>query len=477
MDNLLSSNCETTHLSKGIREACGIVGIDSPRDEAARLSYFGLYAVQHRGQESAGIAVSDGTCIRAHKGMGLLNQVFDAECINRMGGKLAIGHTRYSTTGSSGLQNAQPFQLETQYGSVALAHNGNLVNADALREKVLARGVGLTSSSDSEVMILMLAGAPGETWLDRLAFAMKDWVGAYALAILTNEGVFAARDPWGLRPLTVGLLPGGGYAVCSETSGLDTIGCKAIREIKPGEIVALHDSALVVRQALPSADPLALCTFEHIYFSRPDSIWDNQLVYQVRRRIGRQLAKESRVDADMVVPVPDSSTPAALGYAEACKLPIEMALVKNPYVGRTFIQPSQNRRDLSVLLKFNPLSKVVMDQRVVLVDDSIVRGTTISHIVSILREAGAREIHLRITCPPISHPCFMGIDMPTREELIAHGNSVHAICKQLKADSLSYISLAGMMTAIDSRSGYCNACFTGSYPFPIQQGLEKERFA
>lgn len=459
------------------REACGIVGIDSPRDEAARLTYFGLYAVQHRGQESAGIAAGDGRCITVHKGMGLVDQVFDEEVIEHMRGNLAIGHTRYSTTGTSGFQNAQPFQLETRYGPVALAHNGNLVNADELREKVLDRGVGLTSSSDSELMILMLAGAPGETWLDRLAFAMAEWVGAYSLVILTNEGVFAARDPWGLRPLTVGLLPGGGHAVCSETSGLDTIGCEAVRESHPGEIIALHNSALIVRQALPPAKPLALCTFEHIYFSRPDSVWDHQLVYQVRRRIGYRLACESPVEADLVMPVPDSAVPAALGYAEASELPFEMGLIKNAYIGRTFIEPSQEFRDQGVLLKFNPLKQVLRDKRVVLVDDSIVRGTTLRHMVAMLREAGARQVHLRITCPPICHPCFMGVDMPTCDELVAYHHSVTEVCSHLEADSLSYLSLEGMMEAIGSECGYCNACFTGQYPFAVPQAMEKERFA
>jgi amidophosphoribosyltransferase len=477
VDEFRRAKFEQTGLDEEVNEGCGVVGIDSSREEAARLAYFGLYAVQHRGQESAGIAVGNGTCIKAHKGMGLVDQVFDEEIIRQLGGTLAIGHTRYSTTGSSGLQNAQPFQLETRNGPVALAHNGNLVNADMLRAKVLERGVGLTSSTDSEVMILMLAGAPRGTWLDRLAFAMRDWVGAYSLVILTSDGVFAARDPWGLRPLTVGLLPGGGHAVCSETSGLDTIGCEAVREVRPGEVVALHNSALIVRQALPPAKPLALCTFEHIYFSRPDSIWDDRVVYQVRRRIGHQLAHEAPADVDMVVPVPDSAIPAALGYAEASGLPFEMALVKNQYVGRTFIRPSQDIRDQGVLLKFNPLNKVVRGKRLVLVDDSIVRGTTLKHMVAILRDAGAGEVHLRITCPPISHPCFMGVDMPSGEELVAHGHSVQEIRDQLGAESLRFLTLEGMMEAIDSESGYCNACFTGEYPLPVQQGLEKERFA
>ncbi|MEJ2550775.1 MAG: amidophosphoribosyltransferase [Anaerolineales bacterium] len=457
-------------------EACGIFGIDSPREEAVQFTYYGLHAVQHRGQESAGIAVSDGLSIDVEKRMGLVDGLFSDNEINTLTAKLAIGHTRYSTTGGSSLQNAQPFLLETRHGPVALAHNGNLVNADALREKLLTNGMGLTSSSDSEVMVLMLAGAPGDTWLDRLAHAMQDWVGAYSLVILTVDGVFAARDPWGLRPLTVGLLPEGGHAVCSETSALDIIGCEAVREVRPGEVVALHDAALIVRQAIEPAKPLALCTFEHIYFSRPDSVWDGQVVYQVRRRIGRELALEGNVDADMVVPVPDSSIPAAMGYAEESGIPFEMALVKDSYVGRTFIRPEQDKRERSVYMKFNPIRSVLEGKRVVLVDDSIVRGTTARRLVNTLRDAGAEQVHMRLTCPPLTHPCFMGVDMPTREELVASSNSVSEINDILGTDSLRFLSLEGMMRAIGSESGYCNACFTGKYPFEVIEELVKERF-
>ncbi len=462
--------------SDKLREACGIFGIDSPREEAVQFTHYGLHAVQHRGQESAGIAISDGLSIDVEKRMGLVDGLFSDNEINTLTAKLAIGHTRYSTTGGSSLQNAQPFLLETRHGPVALAHNGNLVNADALRETLLTNGMGLTSSSDSEVMVLMLAGAPGDTWLDRLAHAMQDWVGAYSLVILTVDGVFAARDPWGLRPLTVGLLPGGGHAVCSETSALDIIGCEAVREVRPGEVVALHDAALIVRQAIEPAKPLALCTFEHIYFSRPDSVWDGQVVYQVRRRIGRELALEGNVEADLVVPVPDSSIPAALGYAEESGIPFQMALVKDSYVGRTFIRPEQDMRERSVYMKFNPIRSILDGKRVVLVDDSIVRGTTARRLVNTLRDAGAEQVHMRLTCPPLTHPCFMGVDMPTREELVASTNSVSEINDILGTDSLHFLSLEGMMRAIGSESGYCNACFTGKYPFEVIEELVKERF-
>jgi amidophosphoribosyltransferase len=454
-------------------EECGIFGISSKYHDVARLTYFGLFTLQHRGQEAAGIAVSDGCTIRTHKGMGLVAQVFDEHIMDRLEGRHAIGHTRYSTTGASVLYNAQPFQVETMYGPLGLAHNGNLVNAKALRQELLERGVGLTSTSDSEVMTLMLAGAPGMEWMERIAHCMQRWEGAYALVVLTDKGVFAARDPWGLRPLTIGQLNDGGHAVASETGALETIGCQAIREMHPGEVVALHKAALLVRQAVPPKTPSALCTFEHIYFSRPDSIWDGQVVHDVRVRLGHHLAKEAPVEADVVVPVPDSSIPAAIGYARESGIPFETGLIKNRYIGRTFIQPSQNMRKRGVHLKLNPLPSVLDGKRVIVIDDSIVRGTTAVRLVNILQEAGAAEVHVRITCPPISYPCFMGVDMATHEELIAHQLSVSEICEQLKADSLHYLSLEGMMSAINSQTGYCNACFTGVYPFPIQEKVCK----
>ena len=455
-------------------EECGVFGVASSQQDVARMTYFGLFTLQHRGQEAAGIAVSDGFGMNLHKGMGLVNQVFDEATIDKLQGKFAIGHNRYSTTGSSVLLNAQPFQIQTRYGPLALAHNGNLVNAAELREELFARGVGLTSSSDSEVMTLMLAGAPGETWLERISYCMTRWVGAFALVILTLDGVYAARDPWGLRPLTIGQLPTRGHAVASETGALATIGCDAIREINPGEVVYLHEAALIVRQAVPPAKVSALCTFEHIYFSRPDSIWDGRVVHDVRVRLGEQLAREAAVTADVVVPVPDSSVPAAIGYARESGIPFETGLIKNRYIGRTFIQPSQDMRREGVNLKLNPLPSVLSGKRVVVLDDSIVRGTTSQRLVEMLRSAGAREVHLRITCPPIAHPCFMGVDMATPEELIAHNLSVAEICAQLGADSLHYLSLAGMMQAIGSKNGYCNACFTGHYPFEINGNHSKQ---
>lgn len=469
---------EALILQDSPKEACGIFGIATrpEQQDVARLVYFGLYALQHRGQEAAGIAVSDGRAARLHKEQGLVPQVFSEPVMNGLPGHLAIGHTRYSTTGSSALYNAQPFMIETRHGPLALAHNGNLVNAAALRMQLLEQGIGMTSSTDSEIMALMLAGAEGNTWLDRIAACMPCWTGAFSLVILTRKGVFAARDPWGLRPLTIGRLPTGGHAVASETGALEVVGCDAIREVRPGEIVALHEAALIVRQAQPAVSPSALCTFEHIYFSRPDSKWDGQVVYEVRRRLGQRLAREAAVEADLVIPVPDSSIPAAIGYAEESGLPVHMGLIKNSYIGRTFIQPSVAMRKTGVFLKYNPIPAVLEGKRVVVLDDSIVRGTTSAHLVTILRQAGAREIHLRITCPPIRHPCFMGVDMASYDELIAYRQTIPEIARTLQVDSLHYLSLEGMMAAIGGSSGYCNACFTGVYPFDLDPHISKTGF-
>jgi amidophosphoribosyltransferase len=456
---------------------CGVFGISAPdtHQDVARLAFYGLFALQHRGQEAAGIAVTDCKQVRLHKATGLVAQVFNERIMSELTGSMAVGHTRYSTTGSSAQANAQPFVIETRHGSVALAHNGNLVNANALRSELLAQGTGLISSTDSEVMTLMLAGAPGKDWLDRIAAVMPRWIGAYSLVIMTHCGIYAARDPWGLRPLTIGRLPAGGHAVASETGALEVIGCDAIREVHPGEIVALHQAALIVRQALPPIDPQALCTFEHIYFSRPDSLWDGKVVYEVRKRLGQQLAIEAPAEADVVIPVPDSSLPAAIGYAAESGIPYSEGLIQNRYIGRTFIQPSTSMRRAGVFLKFNPLPSVLSDRRVVVIDDSIVRGTTSAHLISMLRQAGAREIHLRITCPPIRHPCFMGVDMADYDELIAHRLDVDAMKDELKVDSLHFLSLEKMMTAIGS-GGYCNACFTGHYPFPLDPMQTKTGF-
>ncbi len=380
---------------------------------------------------------------------------------------MAIGHTRYSTTGSSSLRNAQPFLIDTQYGPLAMAHNGNIVNAAALRKELLQRGIGLSSSSDSEVITMTLAGAAGDSWEERLQNTMPRWRGAYSLVILTRDQVFAVRDPWGFRPLSIGHLPNAGYASASETSALQTIGCTDIREIQPGEIVTFDANGISSCQGQIPAPKLARCTFEQIYFSRPDSNWDDLSIHHVRQRLGEELWREAQMTGDVVIPVPDSAVPAAIGYARVAGLPYNDGLIKNRYIGRTFIQPTDSLRRQGVALKFNALTDNLRDQRVVMIDDSIVRGNTSGPLVKLLRDAGAKEVHLGITCPPITHPCFMGVDMGTYQELIAHNMNVEQIREHIGCDSLHFLSLEGMMRAIGRDSGYCNACFTGTYPIPL----------
>jgi amidophosphoribosyltransferase len=451
------------------REECGIIGIFAPDEDVASMAFFGLYALQHRGQEAAGIAVCDGMTARIHKGEGLVWQVFTPEKLKNLKGSYAIGHNRYSTTGSSVARNAQPFLIETRFGPLATAHNGNLVNTYELRNQLLERGVGLSSSSDSEVIPMMLAGAEGKTWEERIRNTMPHWRGAYSLVVLTREGVFAVRDPWGFRPLSVGRLRSGGHAAASESCALRTIGCEAIREVEPGEVIRLSNTALSVTQALPRAEKQARCTFEHIYFSRPDSVWDGRNIHHVRQHLGEMLAREAPVAADVVIPVPDSSIPAAIGYARESGIPYNDGFIKNRYIGRTFIEPTDSLRKQGVALKFNALEENLLDQRVVVIDDSIVRGNTAGPLLRLLREAGAREVHLRITCPPIISPCFMGVDFGTYEELIAHRMSVEEIRQHIRADTLHFLSLEGMMRAIGRPAGeYCNACYTGQYPLEVE---------
>lgn len=457
-------------------EECGVIGIFAPHENVARMAFFGLFALQHRGQEAAGIAVSDGQIIRMHKDIGLIAQVFTQANLSPLQGHYAIGHTRYSTTGSSTARNVQPFLVETLHGPIAVAHNGNLINAGLLRQNLLQSGIGLSSSSDSEVITMMLAGAKGQTWNERLKNTMSKWIGAYSLVILTRDGVLVVRDPWGFRPLSVGLLPSGGWAAASESGALRTLGCEAIREVQPGEIIALSDSALSVQQALPPAPELARCVFEHVYFSRPDSFWDGQSVHQVRQRLGQQLAIEQPVDADVVIPVPDSSIPAAIGFSNQSGIPYNDGFIKNRYIGRTFIEPTDSLRKQGVALKFNVIAENILNKRVVMIDDSIVRGNTTGPLIRMLRAAGANEVHVRITCPPIRHPCFMGVDMGTYEDLIAHRMDVQSICKHIDGDSLGFLSHEGMMRAVGRENGYCTACFTGKYPIPVDLEYSKNGF-
>lgn len=451
------------------KEECGVIGIFAPNEDVARMTFFGLYALQHRGQEAAGMAVADGLTMSMHKGVGLVSHVFTPNTMAELKGHYAIGHTRYSTTGSSMLRNAQPFMIETINGPLALAHNGNLVNSAELRQELMQQGMGFSSSSDTEVMTMMLARNGGAAWEERIKTAMKKWVGAYSLVILTRDCVYAVRDPWGFRPLCIGMLPSGGHAVASETGALQTLGCEAIRDVKPGEVVSLSNNALKVMQAVKPELPSAMCVFEHIYFARPDQTWDGINVHHVRQRLGEELAREvtGRFEADVVIPVPDSSVPAAIGFSHVSGILYNDGFIKNRYVGRTFIEPTDSLRKRGVALKFNVINENVRDKRVVMIDDSIVRGNTTGPLIKLLKNAGAKEVHVAITCPPIAHPCFMGVDMGRHEDLIAHKRTVEEIREYVGADSLYYLSVDGMMKAVQRKDGFCQACFTGQYPIPV----------
>ena len=461
------------------REQCGVVGVYTTGREAARITFFGLFALQHRGQEAAGIVSYDDLFAHVHKGEGLVASVFNEDILTTLKGPSAIGHTRYSTTGGSTLRNAQPQVIETIEGPLAVAHNGNLVNAPTLRRQLLERGVGLRTSSDTEVMLQILTAAPG-SWMERIRALMQQADGAYALAILTSEAVYGIRDPWGFRPLVIGELDGG-YMLASETCAFSTTGATFVAELQPGEIVRIDARGPHIEQGVP-AKARAFCTFEQIYFSRPDSVHDGVLVHSVRQRLGRQLAREAPAEADLVLSVPDSGTPHAVGFAQEAGLPYSEGLIKNRYVGRTFIEPTQELRNAGVAMKFNPLRDNLEGRRIVMVDDSIVRGTTSRQLVRMLRDAGATEVHVRVACPAISHPCYMGIDMATPEELVASRLSIPEICRQIGADSLAYLSIEGLMKALDAGDGYCNACFTGRYPFETERFVQlqlgvKDRFA
>jgi amidophosphoribosyltransferase len=460
---------------------CGILGVTLPPAaddvEAARLCFFGLFALQHRGQEGAGLAAADGTGARMHKDTGLVTQLLTEDRLKQLPGHHAIAHTRYSTTGSSVARNAQPFLVETRHGPLGMVHNGNLVNAAELRDDLLARGFPLAASSDTEVMVLMLAGASGGSWEERIERTMPSWQGAYSLVVLVADRIIAVRDPWGFRPLSIGRLPNGGWSVASETSALATLGCSEIREVEPGEVVTMAGADCTGRRSLFSAPSQARCSFEHIYFSRPDSVWDGTSVHHVRQRLGELLALDAPVDADVVVPVPDSSIPAAIGFAQRSGIPFNDGFIKNRYIGRTFIEPTQALRDMGVAMKFNVLTENLQGRRVVMIDDSIVRGTTAGPLVRLLRDAGATEVHVRVTCPPIAHPCHMGLDMGTYDELISHRLSVPELQAHIGADSLAFLSVSSMMKAIGRTEGYCNACFTGDYPVPVSIGSRsKARF-
>jgi amidophosphoribosyltransferase len=500
----------------GPRDECGVFGIYAPGHEVSRLSYFALYALQHRGQESAGIAAADrGGNIMTRRELGLVSQVFSENDLRTLRGELAIGHVRYSTTGSNAWENSQPVQRsEGTNGSsreLALAHNGNLINAVELHDELIKRGVTFSSTSDSEIVAALLATHPAERIEDAIADVLPRLNGAFSIVVMTKDRVVAFRDPHGLRPLALGVLPHRGtpapldggrpteevargtpapldggrpteeaaadgeparYCVASESCAFDIIGATLLRDVEPGEIVTLGEQGLESRRVLPDARK-AFCVFEYIYFARPDSRMNGQVLQVARGRMGEILAREAPVDADLVIPVPDSGNPAARGYARASGLPQDDGFVKNRYVARTFIQPGQELRKHGLRLKFNPLPEIVGGKRLVVVDDSIVRGNTTRQIVQMLRDAGASEVHMRISAPPIKHPCHYGIDMSTREEMIAHERTVDEVAEELGCDSLAYLSLEGVYEAIGAtRATHCDACFTGEYPVKGSDGAQ-----
>jgi amidophosphoribosyltransferase len=455
-----------------LHEECGVFGIVAPGEDVARISYFALYALQHRGQESAGIATWDVGEVHAHHGMGLVAQAFDEPALSRLTGTMAVGHTRYSTSGSVRATNCGPIIAESDLGPIAVAHNGNLTNAVALRETLEARGETFASTTDSEVLARVIAKAPGATIVDRIRQAMREMVGAYSLAVLAEGRIYAVRDPFGVRPLCLGTL-NGHTVVASETCALMTIGAAFEREVEAGEIVEIRDGEIISYGANP-AGKQALCLFEMIYFARPDSMIHGQRLHKVRQNMGRELYREYPTDADVVIGLPDSATPATIGYAKESGIPYAEALIKNRYIGRTFIQPDQRLRERGVSLKFNVVPEVVEGRRVILVDDTIVRGTTSRPIVNLLREAGAKEIHMRVHAPPIMWPCYLGVDLARREELIAARLSVPEIGEEIGVDSIAYLSLEGLFRAIgESGEGFCTGCLTGSYPVPAFTSLDK----
>ncbi|MBC5805572.1 MAG: amidophosphoribosyltransferase [Candidatus Eremiobacter antarcticus] len=452
-----------------VRDGCGVCGLFVPGEDVARATYFALYALQHRGQESAGIAVSDGRELRCYKQMGLLSQVFTEDILSGLPGYLSVGHTRYSTTGSSVVYNAQPLLTKTPVQSFALAHNGNLVNTEALRDQFpedQARAAG----SDSEVMARMIAEFSSGNIESRIVDVMQRCIGAFSIVLATETQLFGFRDPWGIRPLCVGRY-GDGWMLASESCALNTVGAEFVREVEPGEIIIIDKLGMRSR-SIETGNKAANCIFEYIYFSRPDTTFKGHELYLARYRMGRAIAREAPAAADVVIGVPDSATAAAIGFADESGLPYIEGLMKNRYIGRTFISPDQNMRAQGVKLKFNPLIANLKGKRIVLVDDSIVRGTTTRQIVSLLRRSGASQVHVRITSPPMRHPCFLGVDTATYDQLIAASHSVPEICQTIGADSLGYLSQEGLVEATGRpRTDFCMGCFTGTYPEGIHEQL------
>jgi amidophosphoribosyltransferase len=461
---------------------CGIFGIHSRQADVANLTFFGLFALQHRGQESAGIAVGDGEGVRIHRDMGLVTQVFSPAAIAELRGSVAIGHTRYSTTGASRAENAHPVAFRhPALGPGAIAHNGNLINSNAIRRELEADGAQFDTGLDTEVMARLLEHTHGADWQEVLRRAFARVVGAYSCAIVTKDSVIALRDPYGFRPLCIGFIPLRGqpaHVVASETCALDTVNATFVREVHPGEMVVMDDHGLTSSQFQESGRH-AMCVFEFIYFARPDSIIKNCELEEARVRMGRELSREQPVDADMVIAVPDSGTPAAIGYAEESGIPFREGLVKSRYINRTFIEPDQSLREAGVVLKLNPLRRSLRGKRVIAVDDSLVRGTSSRPVIEVLRRAGAREVHFRVSSPPMRFPCFMGVDIGSTKQLVAAGRTVDEVRQFIGADSLAYLSIPALMRAVGHGAidQFCRACFDGAYPVPVPQQLEMDKMA
>jgi len=454
-----------------LHECCGIFGVYAPTEDVARLTFFALFALQHRGQESAGIATTDGKRLQVYAKMGLVSQVFSEDSLSQLTGDIAIGHTRYSTRGSSRLTDTQPMVVGRGSNSLAIAHNGNIVNAEHLREELENQGYTFRTSTDTEVIANLILSSPEKDRIDKIRYAMHRLQGAYSLTIMTNHNLFGVRDPFGVRPLCLGAI-NGGYVIASESCALDHIGASFVREIEPGEIVSITENG--IDSYREETERRALCIFEYIYFARPDSVINGRLLYPARQAMGAGLAQEHRVGADLVIGVPDSATAAGIGYSHQSDIPLCEGLLKNRYVGRTFIEPDQRIRDLGVKLKFNPLPQILDGKRVVVVDDSIVRGTTTPKVVKLLRRAGAKEVHMRICAPPIRYPCFFGVDMATRWELIAAHKTVPEVKDSIGADSLGHLSIDGLIKAVAlPKDIFCMACFTGDYPIPVQLEMDK----
>jgi len=466
--SLIPVPCSLIPVFDKLREECGVVAVHGHPD-AARQVYLGLYALQHRGQESAGIASADGQHLANIKGMGLVSEIFTDDVLAKLPGSLAIGHTRYSTTGDSALLNAQPIRVDSVKGLIAIAHNGNLVNLGNLRTSLERAGAYFQTTSDSEIIVQLIAHSKAGTLVDAIADSLGRVEGAFSIVMMTRDRIFAARDPRGFRPLSIGRIKNAEgpdtIVFASETCAFDLLRAEYIRDVLPGELVMVTEDGLTSRQ-YSTGVPQTSCIFEHVYFARPDSKIYGRWVQESRDQMGRQLARESGVAADVVVPVPDSGVTAALGYAEQAGLPFRMGLIRNHYVGRTFIEPEQRVRDFGVRLKLNPVHNLLEGKRVILIDDSIIRGTTSRKIVRMVRGAGAKEVHLRISCPPTISPCFYGVDTPSKRDLIAANKSIEEIRQFIEADSLAYLSLDGLLKACETKekSGYCTACYTGNYP-------------